>query len=104
MATLQGEISFAHGYRINVRERMTFDEGPVIIQDYAYEFWDKSDKIAWYDSQPHPGDPSLASTHPHHKHLPPDIKHNRIPAPGISFNEPNLPTLIGEIEDLLNSQ
>jgi len=36
--------------------------------------------------------------HPHHKHISPDLKHNRIPAPGISFKQPNLPTLIEEIE------
>jgi hypothetical protein len=30
--------------------------------------------------------------------LQPDIKHNRIPAPGFSFSEPNLPRLIEEIE------
>lgn len=31
------------------------------------------------------------------------IKHNRITAPGISFDQPNLPVLIEEIErDLLN--
>jgi hypothetical protein len=42
--------------------------------------------------------PILASTHPHHKHIPPDLKRNRIPAPDMSFEEPNLPTLIEEIE------
>jgi len=36
----------------------------------------------------------LASTFPHHRHEPPDIKHNRKPAPGISYQSPNLPTLI----------
>jgi len=30
----------------------------------------------------------------------PDIKHHRIPASGLSFNEPNLPLLIREIESL----
>lgn len=35
---------------------------------------------------------------PHHKHIPPDIKHNRIPAPGLSFSQPNLPFIIAEIE------
>lgn len=40
----------------------------------------------------------LASTHPHHKHIPPNIKRQRIPAPGLSFTHPNLPFLIGEIE------
>ena len=35
---------------------------------------------------------------PHHKHILPDIKHHRLPAPGISFTQPNLPHLIREIE------
>jgi hypothetical protein len=42
----------------------------------------------------------LQSTHPHHKHIPPDIKHNRIPAENMSFSQPNLPALIHEIESL----
>jgi hypothetical protein len=46
----------------------------------------------------HPNDPSLANTHPHHKHVPPDMKHHRIPAPDLSFIRPNLPFLIEEIE------
>jgi hypothetical protein len=37
-------------------------------------------------------------THPHHKHIPPNIKHHRIPAPDVSFTRPNLPFLIEEIE------
>lgn len=44
---------------------------------------------------------ALASTHPHHKHIPPDIKHNRIPAPSLGFTQPNLPFLIQEIEQTL---
>ena len=35
---------------------------------------------------------------PHHKHVPPDIKHHRVPAPDLSFTRPNLPFLIKEIE------
>ena len=31
---------------------------------------------------------------PHHKHVPPDLKHNRLPAPDISFPHPNLPGLL----------
>lgn len=55
--------------------------------------------------------PELASTYPHHKHVLPDpaagsgqsIKHNRIPAPAISFERPNLPALIEEIvQDILS--
>lgn len=102
-ATLQGEITFAQGYRITLKERLSFDEGPVVIEDYGYELWHYADRIAWYDAQPHPTDSALASTHPHHKHIPPDIKHHRIPAPNMSFTQPNLPALIKEIEGLLKS-
>jgi len=42
----------------------------------------------------------LTSTHPHHKHLPPDIKRHRVPAPEMSYVQPNLPALIREIEAL----
>jgi hypothetical protein len=72
----------------------------VVIERYGYEVWLGSDKLYWYDSQPHPTDSALASTHPHHKHIPPDIKHHRIPALGLSFTAPNLPFLIAEIESL----
>ena len=55
----------------------------------------------WYDPQPHPNDLTLTSTYPHHQHVPPDIKHHRIPAPGLSFTQPNLPVLIEAIEQEL---
>ena len=102
MATLQGEITFLQGYRITIKERLSFDEGSVMIEDYGYELWYKESKISWYDAQPHPDDPALASTYPHHQHIPPDIKHHRIPASNMSFNQPNLPPLIQEIKKLLN--
>jgi hypothetical protein len=100
-ATLQGEIAFVQGYRITLKERLSFDEGPVVIEDYGYELWHKGERIAWYDAQPHPDDKTLTSTHPHYKHIPPDIKHHRTPAPNMSFNQPNLSNLIREIEELL---
>ena len=100
-AVLQGEITFEQGYRVTLIERLSFDAGPVVIEDYGYEIWHNEEKIAWYDSQTHPNDPTLSSNHPHHKHIPPDIKHNRISAPSMSFTEPNLITLIREIEELL---
>ncbi|PKO19892.1 MAG: hypothetical protein CVU38_21435 [Chloroflexi bacterium HGW-Chloroflexi-1] len=56
------------------------------------------EKLYWYDSVPHPHDLSLASTDPHHKHVPPDIKRQRVPAPELSFTRSNLPFLIAEIE------
>jgi hypothetical protein len=100
VAILQGELTFAYGYRVVIKERLSYDDA-VVIEEYGYELWHNIEKIAWYDSQPHPDDPSLASTHPHHKHIPPDIKHNRIPAPQINFTQPNLPILIQEIEDFV---
>ena len=60
----------------------------------------RNEKLYWYDSQSHPSDPALQSTDPHHKHIPPDLKHHRTSAPQMSFTQPNLPTLIREIETL----
>jgi hypothetical protein len=37
----------------------------------------------------------------HTRHIPPDIKHHRGPAPEISFTRPNLSFLIQEIERML---
>jgi hypothetical protein len=102
-AILQGEIGFAQGYRISLKERLSYDKGPISIEDYGYELWCNNEKLAWYDSQPHPNDPELASSHPHHKHIPPDIKHHRIPAPNMSFTQPNLAALIREVEMLIEA-
>jgi hypothetical protein len=101
LGRVAGELYFAHDVRIVVRERVLFHRLPAVIDWYGYEVWQGEEKLHWYDSQPHPDEPSLQSTHPHHKHVPPDIKHNRIPAPGMSFTEPNLPRLIAEVELLL---
>lgn len=101
LARVSGELHFDHAVRLIVRERLTFDRLPVTIDGYGYEVWRGEEKLYWYDSQPHPDDSVLQATHPHHKHLPPDIKHNRIPAPEISFSRPNLPLLIHEIEELI---
>jgi len=97
-AELTGDIVLPAGYRLVVYERLTWDAGPLVIEGYSYEVWRGSEKLYWYDSQPHPVDPTLAGIDPHHKHVPPDIKHHRIPAPGLSFTSPNLPFLIHEIE------
>lgn len=103
LARVTGELFFGQGLRLVVLERIVFDRLPALIDAYGYEVWQGEEKLYWYDPQPHPNEPSLQSTHPHHKHVPPDIKHNRIPAPGMSFTYPNLPLLIREIEDLMGS-
>jgi hypothetical protein len=99
--TVSGEITLPRGYRLVVRERLTFDAGPLVLTRYGYEVWCGNEKLFWYDSQPHPEDASLAATHPHHKHVPPDVKHHRVLAPDMSFTRPNLPVVIHEIDELL---
>ncbi|MBP9502777.1 MAG: hypothetical protein KBF17_11505 [Candidatus Promineofilum sp.] len=94
----EGELFFVNGFRLRMREELDFDEG--LIASYGYEAYRGTEKLYWYDDFPHPNDPTLASTFPHHKHVPPNIKRNRIPAPGISFTTPNLPQIIRELEEL----
>ena len=93
-----GEIFFADGFRLRIREELDFDAG--LITSYGYEAYREQERLWWYDDFPHPHDPNLAVTFPHHKHVPPDIKHNRIPAPKLSFRQPNLPAVIQEMEEL----
>lgn len=102
LAKLEGQVTFENDLLLDVWELIDFD-GRRIIK-YSYEIYQAGEKIAWYDPFEHPDVPELASTYPHHKHIPPDLKHHRIPATNISFEEPNLPGLIGEIEqDILPS-
>ena len=101
LARVTGELYFDGGVRLVVRERLVYHRLPVVIDWYGYEVWRGNEELYWYDSQPHPSDPALQSTDPHHKHIPPDIKHHRIPAPKMSFSQPNLPTLIREIEAVI---
>lgn len=95
---LVGTISFNKNIRLQIAEALDFTIESV-IRHYSYTVYRNDEKLYWYDSQGHPNDPDLQSTHPHHKHIPPDIKHNRLPAPELSFKKPNLPFLIREIED-----
>ena len=99
LARVSGELHFDHAIRLIVRERLTFNRLPVAIDWYGYDVVKRSS--SWYDCQPHPNASALQATHPHHKHQPPDIKHNRIPAPEMSFSRPNLPFLIDEIDELM---
>ena len=104
LARVGGELHFDSELRLVARQRLLADRLPVVIDWYGYEVWRGDEKLFWYDCQPHPDEPALQSTHPHHKHLPPDLKHHRVPAPKMSFSRPNLPTLIEEIESILATQ
>ncbi len=123
-ARLTGFLTFGTNVVLCIYEVLDFQQG--IIVAYRYElshchppFIEKplpdaetycrahyadKDKVYWYDSWPHPNDTTLAATAPHHKHIHPDIKHHRIPAPGLSFTEPNLPFLIREVEQMLQNE
>jgi hypothetical protein len=114
---VEGMLFFDQGVVLCVQEYLNFELG--VIEGYGYEVsrpnpslfdatfpstdeycrpgFPHKDKLFWYDSFPHPNDPELASTDPHHKHVPPDIKRHRVPAPELSFTRPNLPFLIQEI-------
>jgi hypothetical protein len=94
----EGEVFFSNNIRLRLREELDFYAG--LITSYGYEVYRGSERLFWYDDFPHPNDPDLVSTYPHHKHVPPDIKHNRISAPDISFNRPNRPVIIKEIEEI----
>ena len=104
VATVEGDLYFQAGLRLHIMEVVRFDVIPARIARYGYEIWRGGEKVGWYDSQPHPDDPALASTHPHHKHIPPDLKHHRVPAPEISFTQPNLPALMEEVERLVRTR
>ncbi len=95
---VEGEVFFSNGIRLRLRKELDFDAG--LITSYGYEVYRGEERLYWYDDFPHPNDPTLASSFPHHKHMPPNIKRNRVPAPEISFTRPNLPVLIREIEKL----
>ncbi|MFQ5615414.1 MAG: DUF6516 family protein [Anaerolineales bacterium] len=98
-----GEIEH-YGYEVSV-SNLAFEQLIALSAGkYCTAAYPGKQKLYWYDSFSHPNDPTLAATDPHHKHVHPNIKRNRIPAPELSFARPNLPFLIREVEQLLKSQ
>lgn len=95
---LNFELGVIEGYGYEgSRARLTADRLP-LPDEYCLASYPEKEKLYWYDSFPHPNDHALASTHPHHKHVLPDIKHNRNPTHDLTFTAPNLPFLIAEVE------
>jgi len=92
LAKLEGQVTCAGDVRLDIWELIDFEAGR--IRSHSYEIYQAGEKIAWSDPFEHPHIPALASTYPHHKHIPPDIKHHRVPAPGSSCAQPNVPTLM----------
>ncbi len=95
-AIVRGEVHFEQGFVLRALEVVNARQQR--IERYGYELWRGNEKLWWYDSWPHPDVSELASTHPHHKHIHPNIKRHRVPAPGLSFDSPNLSLVIQEIE------
>jgi hypothetical protein len=95
---VRGSIYFDSGLEARVFEYIDWASGELL--HYSYTIFRGAEKIRWYDPQPHPDNPALAATFPHHYHAEPDIKHHRLPAIGISFDTPNLPTLISDCIEL----
>lgn len=95
IAEVTGIIFFKKDVKLVVKELIDFRLG--LIKTYNYEVHVSGEKQYWYDHQPHPNIASLQSTHPHHKHIHPNIKHNRIPAKNLSFSNENIGFIINEI-------
>jgi hypothetical protein len=93
-AVVRGSVRLRNGLELRVSEVVDFVAGR--ISDYSYIVFRGTERIRWYDPQPHPEISELSGTFPHHFHEPPDIKHNRKSAPGISFTAPNFPTLVAD--------
>lgn len=96
LATTRGNVYFKSSIRLEVREAIDFALDNWIT-GYYYAVYRNDEKLYWYDSQGHPGEPTLQSTHPHHKQIHPDIKYNRVPAPNISFQRENITFLVHEL-------
>lgn len=67
-AQIIGSVFFDKDVSLRVLETVDFVD--LEILDYSYEVRKGSEKLYWYDRWPHPDDPKLTPTHPHHKHIP----------------------------------
>ena len=95
LGKLEGRIDCKGGIFVEVLELIDFAEKK--IRTYSYEIYRGDEKMGWYDAWPHPDIPSLAATFPHHKHILPNLRENRVPAPGISFTAPNLDVVLHDV-------
>ena len=90
-----------YGYEVSQSDMSLDQLVAVSASTYCAAGYPNKNKLYWYDSFAHPHIPSLQINHPHHKHIPPDIKQHRVSAPELSFTRPNLPVLIEEVKQLL---
>jgi hypothetical protein len=95
LARLEGRIECPGGLQLAVWELVDFSTQR--IRTYSYEVYRNGEKICWYDPWEHPEIPALASTFPHHKHIPPNLREHRVAAPGIRFDAPNLDVILEDV-------
>jgi hypothetical protein len=95
LGRLEGRVECRGGIHLEIWELVDFTTKR--IRAYSYEVYRAGEKLCWYDCWRHPEIPSLASTFPHHKHVAPNIRDNRLPAPGISFESPNLDVVLNDV-------
>ena len=95
LAKLEGRIECQGGVHLEVWELIDFVARR--IRTYSYEVYRGDEKLSWYDAWEHPEIPELAATFPHHKHLQPNLRDNRVPAPGIRFDAPNLDVVLADV-------
>ncbi|MGD1083975.1 MAG: DUF6516 family protein [Verrucomicrobiota bacterium] len=95
LAKLEGLVECEGGIRLEVWELIDFTARR--IRSYSYEVYQGGEKICWYDAWEHPEIPELASSFPHHKHILPNLRAHRVPAPKISFDSPNLDVVLRDI-------
>jgi len=95
LAKLEGCVECQERIHLEVWELVDFAARR--IRTYSYEVYRGGEKVCWYDAWEHPEIPALASTFPHHKHVPPGLRDNRVPAPGIGFDAPNLEVVLEDV-------
>jgi len=95
LAKLEGRVECQARIHLEVWELIDFATNR--IRAYSYEVYREEKKVCWYDAWEHPEIPALAATFPHHKHLPPNLRDHRVPAPGISFELPNSDVVLEDV-------
>jgi uncharacterized protein DUF6516 len=95
LAKLEGRIECRDGIHLEIWELIDFAARR--IRTYSYEVYLRNEKICWFDAWEHPEIPELAFTFPHHKHILPDLRNHRVPAPGISFEGSNLDVVLEDV-------
>ena len=95
LARLEGRIECRGGIQLEVFELIDFTTRR--IRTYSYEVYREGEKVSWYDAWEHSEIPELKPTFPHHKHVLPNLRNNRVPVPGISFESPNLDVVLEDV-------